>query len=238
MKKILILSVLLIAFAAFSFAGGQQDETKVLVYGTTEKVTDMDTAHAYDFHTWEIFQNIYQGLLAYEPGTTELIPGLAESYTVNNKGDVYTFKLRKGLTFTDGTAFNAEAVKWSIDRVMALEGDPSWLVTDFVKSVDVVDANTVRFNLVDTIAYFPSLIATPPYFPLNPNVYPVDKIVRDPSELTGGKLVGLGPYTVTSFKRDEEVVLDSNPDFWGPAAKVDRIIIRYFCRCNHHEAFT
>jgi peptide/nickel transport system substrate-binding protein len=210
------------------FANAQQEAPKTLVYGTTEKVTDMDPASAYDFHTWEIFQNIYQGLLAYKPGTTELVPGLAESYTVNDKGDVYTFKLRKGLKFTDGTPFNADAVKWSIDRVMSLQGDPSWLVTDFVKSVDVVDENTVRFNLVDAIAYFPSLAATVPYFPLNPNVYPVDKIVRDPSELTGGKLVGLGPYEVSSFKRDEEVVLDANPGYWGDKAKVDRIIIRYF----------
>lgn len=228
MKRILIVLVLLLVLAAFSFAGATQEEPKTLVYGTTEKVTDLDTAHAYDFHTWEIFQNIYQGLLAYTPGTTELVPGLAESYTVNAKGDEYVFKLREGLKFTDGTAFNAEAVKWSIDRVMALEGDPSWLVTDFVKSVEVVDEYSVKFILPDTIAYFPSLVATVPYMPLNPSVYPEDRIIRDPSELTGGKLVGLGPFTVTSFKRDEEVVLEANPDYWGEAPKVDRIIIRYF----------
>lgn len=228
MKKLIAVLVILTVLAGFGFAAAQKEQPKTLVYGTTEKVTDMDTAHAYDFHTWEIFQNIYQGLLAYAPGTTEIIPGLAESYTVNSRGDEYVFNLRKGLKFTDGTPFNAAAVKWSIDRVMALEGDPSWLVTDFVKSVEVVNDSTVKFVLVDSIAYFPSLVATVPYFPLNPNVYPVDKIIRDPSELTGGKLVGLGPFTVTSFKRDEEVVLDANPSFWGEAPKVDRIIIRYF----------
>ncbi len=228
MKKILVVMVLLLVMASFGFANAQKEEPTTLVYGTTEKVTDMDTASAYDFHTWEIFQNIYQGLLAYVPGTTELIPGLAESYTVNVKGDEYTFKLREGLKFTDGSAFNAEAVKWSIDRVMALEGDPSWLVTDFVKSVEVVDEYTVKFILPDTIAYFPSLVATVPYFPLNPNVYPADKIIRDPSELAGGQMVGLGAYKVASFKRDEEVVLEANPDYWGVAPKIDRIIIRYF----------
>jgi len=228
MKRILIVMVLLTVLASFSFANAAQEEPKTLVYGTTEKVTDMDPAHAYDFHTWEIFQNVYQGLLSYTPGTTELVPGLAESYTVNAKGDEYTFKLKEGLSFTDGTPFNAEVVKWSIDRVMALEGDPSWLVTDFVESVDVIDEYTVRFNLPGTIAYFPSLVATVPYMPLNPNVYPADKIIRDPSELTGGKLVGLGPFVVSSFKRDEEVVLDANPDYFGEAPNVDRIIIRYF----------
>ncbi|MCK4542479.1 MAG: hypothetical protein KAU17_09610 [Spirochaetales bacterium] len=228
MKRTFIAVMLMLALAAFSFAGGQVDEPTTLVYGTTEKVTDMDTAHAYDFHTWEIFQNIYQGLLAYTPGTTELVPGLAESYTANAAGDEYVFKLREGLTFTDGTPFNAEAVKWSIDRVIALEGDPSWLVTDFVKAVEVVDEYRVKFILPDSIAYFPSLVATVPYFPLNPNVYPEDRIVREPSELVGGELVGLGPYKVLSFKRDEEVVLEVNPDYYGPAPKVERIIIRYF----------
>ena len=105
---------------------------RVLVYGTTEKVSDMDPANAYDFHTWEIFQNIYQGLVSYAPGTTNLVPGLAESWTSNKAGDEFTFKLRKGVKFGDGTPLTAEVVKWTIDRNAALKGDPSWLITDFV----------------------------------------------------------------------------------------------------------
>ncbi len=230
MKKWLLIFAVLLLIPAFAAAKGADEgaDAKILVYGTTEKVTDMDTAHAYDFHTWEIFQNIYQGLLAYEPGTTKIVPGLAESYDVNSKGDEYTFHLRKGVKFTDGTAFNAQAVKWSIDRVIALEGDPSWLVTDFVSSVEVIDDNTVKFFLTDTVAYFPSLVATVPYFPLNPNIYPQDEIIREPSELKGGALVGLGPYKVRSFKRDEEVILEANPDYFGKAPKIDTIIIKYF----------
>jgi peptide/nickel transport system substrate-binding protein len=199
-----------------------------LVYGTTEKVTDMDPANAYDFHTWEIFQNIYQGLVAYTPGTTDLVPALAESWTASAKSDQFTFKLRKGVTFSDGTPLTADVVKWSIDRNAKLNGDPAWLITDFVKSVEVVDPLTVKFILTGPIAYFPKLLPNPPYFPLNPNVYPVDKIVKDPAELTGGAMVGLGPYAVTSFKRDEEVVLDANPSFWGKEPSVKTIIIRYF----------
>ncbi|RKX83713.1 MAG: peptide ABC transporter substrate-binding protein, partial [Spirochaetes bacterium] len=199
----------------------KKPEVKTLVYGTTEKVTDLDPASAYDFHTWEIFQNIYQGLLSYPPGKTNLVPGLAVSYKANAASDQFTFKLRKDVKFTDGTPFNAKAVKWTIDRVMRLKGDPSWLVTDFVKSVDVIDDYTVRFNLTGPVAYFPSLVATVPYFPENPNVYPADKIIQNPEELNGGKLVGLGPYKVVSFKRDEEVVLEANPDYYGEKPKID-----------------
>jgi peptide/nickel transport system substrate-binding protein len=224
-KVLLSLSVVaVLLFSAMSAlaAGG------TIVYGTTEKVTDMDPAHAYDFHTWEIFYNIYEGLLQYPAGKTELVPGLAESYTVSDDGLEYTFKLREGVAFTDGTPFNAEAMKWSIDRVIALEGDPSWLVTDFVDSVEVVSEYEVKFILKNAVAYFPSLVATVPYYPVNPNIYPQDKIIRDPSELAGGKLVGLGQYKVVSFKRDEEVVLEANADYYGGAPKNDMVVIRYF----------
>jgi len=188
----------------------------------------MDPASAYDFHTWEIFLNIYQGLTKYAVGTTDIVPGLAESYTVSEDGNEYTFKLREGLKFTDGTPFTADAVKWSVDRAIKLEGDPSWLVIDFVESVEVVDEYSVKFILKNPVAYFPALVATTPYYPVNPNIYPEDKIIRATSELKGGQLVGLGPYKVVSFKRDEEVVLEANPDFYGEKPKNDRVVIRYF----------
>ncbi|MFB0506036.1 MAG: ABC transporter substrate-binding protein [Thermodesulfobacteriota bacterium] len=222
-----LLLVLVIAALAFlparSFAAKE-----TMVYGTTEKVIDMDPANAYDFHTWEIFYNIYQGLLRYPPGKTNLVPGLAKSYAISADGKEYTFKLRKGLKFTDGTPFDAHAVKWSIDRVIALKGDPSWLVTDFVDHVDVVDKDAVKFVLKNPVAYFPSLVASCPYYPVNPKVYPKDKIIRDPSELKGGKLVGLGPYRAVSFKRDQEIVLEVNPNFYGEKPKNDQVVIRYF----------
>jgi peptide/nickel transport system substrate-binding protein len=229
MRKLWVSLLITLVAAGAAFAAGDMEmEQATLVYATTEKITDVDPANAYDFHTWEIFQNINRGLLAYKPGTTELIPGLAESYDVNDAGDVYTFNLRQGINFSDGTPFNADAVKWSIDRVIRLGGDPSWLVTDFVESVEVVDEYTVRFNLVGSVGFFPSLVASVPYFPVNKNVYPADQWVNDPSELAGGELVGLGPYKVASFKRDEEIILEANPEYYGTEPNIPRIVIRYY----------
>jgi peptide/nickel transport system substrate-binding protein len=219
---ICLIAVGVVFFASSSFA------KLTLVYGTTEKVTDMDPANAYDFHTWEIFYNIYQGLMGYPAGKTNLVPQLAEKYEVVDDGKGYIFTLRKGVKFSDGTPFDANTVKWSIDRTIQLKGDPSWLVTDFVDHVEVLDKNRVKFVLKNPVAYFPSLVATPPYYPINPNVYPADKIVKDPGELKGGKLVGLGPYEVVSFKRDQEVVMQKNPKFYGAKPKNDMVVIRYF----------
>lgn len=225
------LKVFFICFALVSlvlFLSNSSAKAETIVYGTTEKVIDMDPANAYDFHTWEIFYNIYQGLLTYPAGETDLVPALAESYYISPDGKEYIFILRKGLKFTDGTPFDASAVKWSVDRVIALKGDPSWLVTDFVDSVEVVGKYVVKFVLKNPVAYFPALVASCPYFPVNPKIYPQSKIIRDPSELKGGKLVGLGPYNVVSFKRDQEIVMDVNPNYFGEKPKTDRIVIRYF----------
>jgi len=194
---------------------------KPLTLGTTDKITVLDPAKCYDFFTWEIFNNIGEGLLKYKPGTTELEPGLAESYTVSEDGLEYTFKLREGLKFDDGTPLNATAVKWSIDRVMKLDLDPSWLVSAFVDRVEVVDTYTVKFVLKKPVSYFPALVATVPYFPVSPKAYPEND--------TAEPLLGhYGPYKIKSWTRDVELVLEANPDYYGPKPKSDIFVVKFF----------
>ncbi len=60
---------------------------------------------------------------------------------------------------------------------MRLGGDPSWLVTDFVEAVETVDEYSVKFILKNPVAYFPALVATVPYYPVNPSMYPADDII-------------------------------------------------------------
>ena len=193
---------------------------EMLVIGTTDRITTLDPAKAYDFYTWEVFQNIGEGLLKYEPGTLKIVPGLAERYEVSEDGKVYTFYLRKGLKFTDGTPFNATVVKWSIDRQFHLRGDPSWLVTEFVDHVEVVDEYTVKFYLRKPVSYFPALVATVPYFPISPKAWPWDEF-KDAT-------VGIGPYKVIRWERDVELRLEANPDYYGPKPKTKYIVVRFY----------
>ena len=194
---------------------------KPIILGTTDKITVLDPAKCYDFYTWEIFNNIGEGLLKYKPGTTEIVPGIAESYEVSEDGKVYTFHLRPGLKFTDGAPLDASAVKYSIDRVMKLGLDPSWLVSAFVEKVEVVDELTVKFILKKPISYFPSLVATVPYFPVSPKSYPADK--------TAEPLVGhYGPYKIKKWIRDVELVLEANPDYYGTPPKTKEFIIKFY----------
>ncbi|HID64098.1 MAG TPA: peptide ABC transporter substrate-binding protein [Anaerolineae bacterium] len=194
-----------------------------LVIGTTDSVTDLDPANAYDFHTWEIFHNTMDTLLTYIPGTTELQPGLAEDFPeVSADGLEYTFKLRQGLKFPDGTAFNADAVVWSINRVMRLEGDPNWLVTAFVDRIEKVDDYTVKFVLRNPVGFFPLLVATQPYSPISPECYSEDQF--DVDSTCGG----IGPYKIVRWERDVEMELEANPDYYGEPPAYSHVIVRYF----------
>ena len=201
--------------------GPGQAPAKQIVIGVTDKVSDLDPANSYDFFTWEIHQNTMDGLVKYKLGTTEIEPAIAKSWEVNEDATVWTFHLRNDVKFADGTPLKAENVVWSIKRVMKINGDPAWLVTDFVKDVTAPDDYTVVFTLKHSTAYFLSLLCTPPYFPVSSKYNP-DEIDHDQ---TAG---GAGPYKITNWVRDQEMDLETNPYYYGPKPKTEKIVIRFY----------
>ncbi|MGQ0549707.1 MAG: ABC transporter substrate-binding protein, partial [Armatimonadota bacterium] len=87
----LVLSALALAMPAGLPAAPPRD---TIVLGTTDKITDLDPANSYDYWTWHVFQNTAEALVGFKPGTTEIVPSLATSWSVSGDGKVYTFKLR------------------------------------------------------------------------------------------------------------------------------------------------
>ena len=214
--------VIAAAAAAYYFFLRPKRAGGIIIIGTTDKVTDLDPASAYDFFTWEVLSNIGEGFFKYEPETLELKPALAEDYEVEEGGKVWILKLRKGLKFRDGTELTAEVVKWSIERVARIEGDPAWFVLDFVDKVEVVDKYTVKIVLQKPVAFYKAVLAVPTYFPISPKSYSADKI--DPDNTAGG----IGPYRIVRFVRDQEIVLEANPDYYGDKPKTKKIIIKFY----------
>jgi len=147
---------------------------------------------------------------------------LAESWEASEDALTWTFHLRKGVTFHDGTPFNAEVVKFSYDRVMNPEH--SRVAAQFqegIKEVEVVDDYTVKFHLnfpnasfiAQLVADFRSVIMSPAA---------VEKYGED----LAINPVGTGPFKFVEWRRDEQIVLERNEDYWGGAPLLDGVIFR------------
>ena len=111
---------LLASFALLSFWFNAQAATPkdVLVVAQTADPKSMDPAIVTAVNDFRILMNVYDGLVRDLSGTLEVEPGLAESWTISDDRKVYTFSLRQGIKFHDGSPFNAEAVKFNFDRML------------------------------------------------------------------------------------------------------------------------
>ncbi|KUK22406.1 MAG: Oligopeptide ABC transporter, periplasmic oligopeptide-binding protein, partial [Thermotoga petrophila] len=167
MKKLVWL--FLILTVTLSFAAKD-----IIVVGTTDKIRTLDPANCYDYFSSNILQNVMVGLVDYEIGTSVLKPVLAERWEVDETGTVYTFYLRKDAKFEDGTPIDAHVFKYSFDRVMKLNGDPAFLLSDVVEKTEVVDDYTFRVTLKYPFSAFVSVLGYTVAYPVNPKVYPVD----------------------------------------------------------------
>src|ERR1700752_2341850 len=120
MRAILIASVAALALCATAPAALAQSPKKggAAVVTFNNDLTTLDPQVGYDWQNWSVIKSIFDGLMAYKPGTTELEPDLAESYSVSDDGQTYTFKLRDGIKFHNGRALKAADIKYSIERAV------------------------------------------------------------------------------------------------------------------------
>lgn len=149
-----------------------------------------------------------------------LKPALAESWEISPDGLHYTFHLRKGVTYTDGTPFDAASVKANVDAVLANRIRHAWL--DLVNEMDsneVVDQYTWKLNLKHP--YFPTLIElglSRPFRFISP------KCMKDGSTKDGVNcLAGTGPWVLTDHKRNQYAVFTRNDKYWGTPAKLTTV---------------
>ncbi len=198
-------------------------DPNTIIIGTTDEVHSLDAQDAYSVHDWEILKNTGLPLLAYEPGSAEMVLGTAAAMPeVSDDGKTYTFTLKEGLQFADGTPITAQDYVRAWERI-GLEGDVSGLVQLYVESVEAPDDQTVVYTLTDAFGFFPSLAATAPFIVSNPNQYPTDELVFFPEAIDG-----VGPYKMVSLTEGEQMELQANPNYPGDAPKIENVIIRYY----------
>lgn len=218
MKKRLALFFLLLIMLGLSSLYFSRD---YIVIGTTDKIRSLDPARCYDYFSSNILQNVLAGLVDYEVGTSNLKPWLAERWEISEDGKVYTFYLRKDAVFDDGTPITAETMKYSFDRVIALNGDPAFLLSDIVEKTEVAGKYVFKVYLKYPFSAFLSVLGYTVAYPVNPKLYPSD----DFYELAPS---ASGPYRIKEWIRDVRIVLEANPNYFGEKPKTKTIIINFY----------
>jgi ABC-type transport system substrate-binding protein len=183
----------------------------------------LDPAIGYDWKNWSVIKSVFDGLMDYKPGTTELVPDLAESVTVSDDGLTYTFKLRQGVKFHNGREMTAADVKYSLERTCnpatqspgagyygALEGFDDFQAgkAKELSGVQTPDDHTVTIKLSRPDSTLLHLMA------LNFSFVVPKEVVEAEGPDFGHKPVGTGGYKVSEWTSGQSIVLDRNTDYF------------------------
>lgn len=221
MLAIRVLMVLALAVALVSCAPGTDEQpARELVYGLTLVPSGIDPHLHASAEMGIPLRSVYDTLVYRDPETLEFIPGLAESWQIEEAGLVYTFKLREDVKFHDGTPFNADAVRVNIERVLAA-GASSLKAAQLLGPVQEVRVNG---------AFSVSLILSEPFAPLLDGLSQPYLGMASPAALSQWDTetyqlhqVGTGPYRFVEYVFNDRLVLEKNPDYaWGPALVTNR----------------
>ncbi|MGB7084159.1 MAG: ABC transporter substrate-binding protein, partial [Phormidesmis sp.] len=202
--------------------------------GTTLSARTLDPADAYEIFPGILLYNMGDRLYTYAPGTTDLVPQLATDMpTVSGDGLTYTIPLRDDVTLHDGTAFDAQVMAFSIQRIIENGGRPSSLVADKVESVSAAETGELVVKLKQPFAAFPALLTFWSVTPVSPQAYEVGAGSFKPDAF-----IGSGPYKLASFSSDV-IKLDVNEDYWGEKPANGGIDIQVFTSgVNLYNTFT
>ncbi|OYX42657.1 MAG: ABC transporter substrate-binding protein [Rhodobacterales bacterium 32-67-9] len=232
-----LLTAALLATSALTAPALAETPPGVLVVGQIAEPQSLDPHAVTAVNDFRILMNVYDGLVRYRPGTLEVEPALATAWEISEDGTVYTFTLREGVTFHDGSAFDAEAVVFNFDRMLKDDHPyhdtgpfPLSFFFSAVKSVEAVDAKTVTFTLNEPYAPFLSNLA-----------YPTGLIVSPAAVQAHGKEFGrhpsgTGPFKFAEWRANEAVVVEKNPGYWDGEAALQAVIYRPITDANTRVA--
>ncbi len=191
-----------------------------LAFGADMQVPDPDIF--YEIEGNAVVTSVYEGLVKYDNGTSKIVPAIASSWTVSPDGKTYTFTLRSGLTFHDGTPVDSAAA-FSFARRAGVNSAPAYMVAD-VTSTSEPDPQTFVVHLDKPVAAFLDYMASP-YGPklVSPTAVKAHETGVKASAPNGDWAqdwlkthdAGTGPYAISSFVPGSHYVLSAYPGYWG-----------------------
>ena len=235
---------------------GDSGSSDTLVFGASADPVSLDPAYVSDGESLRAARQIYETLVTTEPGGTEIVPALATEWEADEAGTAWTFTLRDGVTFHDGTEFNAEAVCFNFDRWYNFTGvqqsasvsyywqtvfsgyakneDPA-LGKSLYSKCEATDANTAVITLTSPSASFLPGLALASFSISSPKAleeFEADKVTGTGEEprFEGAygreQAVGTGPYKLESFEPGNRLVLTAFEDYWGDQPAIETVIFR------------
>ena len=198
-----------------------------MVVGQIAEPKSLDPQAVTAVNDFRILMNVYDGLVRYKSGTLEVEPALATSWTISADGTEYTFKLRRGVKFHDGSDFDAADVEFNFDRMLD-ENHPYHHTGPFplsfffsaIEDVEAVDASTVRFKLNAPYAPFLSNLAYPTGLIVSP------ESVQEHDKEFGRNPSGTGPFKFAEWESNAKVVVTRNADYWDGAPSLEAVVFR------------
>jgi ABC-type transport system substrate-binding protein len=221
MRQIVFGTVAAIALAWTAVAPASAAGDIVITY--KDDVSTLDPAIGYDWQNWSIIKSLFDGLMDYKPGTTELVPDLAESYDITNDGKTFTFKLRPGVKFHNGRELTADDVKYSIERVLdPATQSPGAGFFGSIATITVVDPLTIKFDLSRPDATFLHVMA------INfAHVVPKEAVDEFGTDF-GHNPVGSGAFRLKEWTLGQRLVIERNADYWKAGVpKLDSVTFEF-----------
>jgi peptide/nickel transport system substrate-binding protein len=213
-------------------AARAQGGAGTLVFARGGDSVTLDAAASADGESGRAVAQLFDGLVAFRGGSTEPVPALAESWEVSEDGRTYTFRLREGVRFHDGTPCDAGAVQWNFER-WADPGHPGRApgvpfpvyerfsgLADAVERAVALDARTVAVSLRRPMATFLPSVARASLGIASPAA-----VLADPADAFRAP-AGTGPFVLAEWVPDDRLVLERNPAYWGPPARLERVVLR------------
>ncbi len=214
-RSLLLVFVLTTLAVALSACSGDKegDNSSQITIGIPQDLDDsLDPHHTVSAGTKEVLFNLFEGLV--KPASDgSFIPAVASSYEETEGGKVYTFTLREGVKFHDGSTVTAEDVKFSIEKCAdASAGEPLVAAFSNIESVDIPDENTVVITLKEPDTEFLAYMTT--------------AIIPAGNKEPDTKPVGTGPYKYVSRSPQENFVMEKFDDYWGEPANIEHVTFK------------
>lgn len=181
-----------------------------------------DTANpAIGWYNYTLRYLLYDTLVE-EAGISNFVPGLAESWEVSDDGLVWTYKIREGVTFHDGTPCTAEDVAWSLNWTIENEVETFSFYLSSFQEVVALDPTTLQVTLSEPVGNMEYLLMYVWILPRSVWEGMGPDEVLEFEDLAAG--TGTGPYKLVDWVEGEYLILEANPDYWQGAPKIERVI--------------